>query len=215
MNNLSTNCRFLILDDHKIVLRGIYHLLKEHFQGVHIDLVSGENDFLEMLQKHDYCVIIMDLNLPDFDSIALLPNLLKRKPQLKVLAYSMHPEQIFARRLLGIGIKGYVEKGVEDTELISAIGVILKGGIFLSPKMSASLFSQTAKNETMDRFEQLSDREFEVMNLFIRGYSASKIVEIINVHPSTVSTYKARIFKKLEVESLLELVQLTRQEGLS
>lgn len=199
----------LIIDDHSIVRTGIKLLAKEHLAVITDEAADGRIA-LRKIKETKYDLLLLDINIPDTDCGKLLSTILTISPNTKVLIFSMNEEDLFARHYLKSGAKGFLSKKSSDAEIIRAIQQVLSGKRYISPQLAELLGDDLAGNKNTNPFETLSERELSVVNHLLRGNSISAISEIMTLHPSTVGTYKTRIFEKLAIKSLIDLTELAR-----
>jgi DNA-binding NarL/FixJ family response regulator len=149
-----------------------------------------------------------------------MKQLVFRDSELKMLAYSMHDEQIYAERALRAGAKGYLMKQEPPEVLKTAIRTVLKGKIFLSQQMSDRLLGKlvgagTGVTVTASPVESLSDRELEVLHLLGQGMTTSKIADKLCLSVKTVETYREHLKQKLHLQSGPELLRYAIEWSLS
>ncbi len=202
--------KILIIDDHPIVATGFKVVLKEIFGQFHLDEAPTTNEALNYHDQMEYDLIILDLNLPNTDSIGFLRQLLNRRPDCKILVYSTNPESIFAAPYLKLGIYGYLSKEASKDEIIKAINRILEDKKYLSDYQSMMILDVFTDDKPSDLFKQLSSKEIEITRHLIRGESSNKICELLGLHASTVGTYKSRIMEKLGVTNIIELRDIAK-----
>jgi two-component system invasion response regulator UvrY len=199
----------LIIDDHSIVRTGIKLLAKEHLTATTEEASDGKTA-LKKIKEKAYDLLLLDINIPDMDCGKLLSTILTISPETKVLIFSMNEEELFARHYLKSGAKGFLSKKSPDAEIIKAIQQVLAGKRYISPQLAEILGEDIAGNKNTNPFETLSERELSVVSHLLKGNTISAISEIMNLHPSTVGTYKTRIFEKLSIKSLIDLTELAR-----
>lgn len=200
--------KILIADDHNIVRTGLIFLLKEEFAQVEIDESRDGAGVWKNIQASAYDLIILDISMPQTDSLALLKNIFTLRPEQKVLILTMSSEEIYAKKYLQLGAKGFINKEAPPSEIRKAIASILNNKKYLSPRMKDRLTEEVLEGRTENPFETLSPRELEIMNHLIEGKNVSEIAGILTVHISTISTHKARIMQKLGVYNIIELNRL-------
>jgi len=200
----------LIVDDHSIVTTGVKMLVQLFMRPIRVEEASSGVEMEAMLKKHSFQLVILDVNMPDTDTHQLVYSALSNYPNLKILMYSMSPEEIYALRYYKIGVSGFLSKDAPKEELLTAIKTILQGDLYFSPKVlrliTSQLWNKEKKQENV--FDNLSQREFETMTHLIKGKSIKEISIFMNLHPSTIGTQKARIFSKLGVKNIIELREL-------
>lgn len=202
--------KILIADDHSIVRTGISLLLKEEFMNIEIDECSNGNAVWEKIKVNSYDLAILDINMPGTDSINLLQNIFAFRPDLKVLILTMSKEEIYARIYLELGVKGFINKEADDTEIRKAIMVTLNNKKYLSPEMHVSQRLETTKRTPLTLFNKLSPRELEVMTHLLEGKNVSQIAHLLCSHTSTIGTHKAKVLQKLGVTNIIELKEFTQ-----
>ena len=202
--------RILIADDHSIVRSGLKLVVKEILPWTDIDEASNGNEVISHLKKNPYSLVILDINMPDTDSVSLVCNLLAYQDDIRILIFSVNPEPLFAKRYLKMGVKGYLTKDCDAAEISRAIRAILEGKTWLSRTAKEFLRNETEHDKKENPFEKLSDREMQIAKYMLLGYSYAEIQKILNVHSSTIGTLKARLFGKLNVKSMFDLGALAR-----
>jgi DNA-binding NarL/FixJ family response regulator len=207
---METN-RVLIADDHTIVRSGIRLILQDLLPMTAIDEASNGDEVISCVKKNDYELIVLDINMPDTDSITLVGNLFAYREHCKILIYTMNSEDLYAKRYIKLGVLGYLNKESKSEEIRRAITLVLNGDIYVSKKIKKELSDDVQSKKGSDNpFDTLSDREIQTVKYLLHGYSPLEIRKILNVHSSTVGTYKTRIFEKLKVKTLRELGELAK-----
>jgi two-component system invasion response regulator UvrY len=203
--------RVLIADDHTIVRSGIKLVIQDILPQAVFDEAFNGDEVISLVKKKDYEMIVLDINMPDTDSITLVTNVMAYREQSKILIYSMNPEELYAKRFIKLGVLGYLTKESRSDEIRKAITCVLKGDVYLSKKLRNDLKEDMQSKKGADNpFEKLSDREIQTVKYLLDGHSLLDIRKILNVHSSTVGTYKTRIFEKLKIKTLHELRELAR-----
>ena len=207
---MGTN-RVLIADDHTIVRSGIKLIIQDLLPLTVIDEASNGDAVISCVKKNDYDLIVLDMNMPDTDSITLVTNLFAYRERPRILIYSMNSEDLYAKRFIKLGVLGYLNKESRAEEIRRAITSVLNGDIYISKKINKELREDMHSKKGADNpFEKLSDREIQTVKYLLHGYSLLEIKKILNVHSSTVGTYKTRIFEKLKIKTVRDLDQLAR-----
>jgi two-component system invasion response regulator UvrY len=207
---MGTN-RVLIADDHTIVRSGIKLIIQDLLPSAVFDEAANGDQVISFVKKNDYEMIVLDINMPDTDSITLVTNLFAYREQCKILIYSMNSEDLYAKRFIKLGVLGYLNKESSSEEIRKAIACVLRGEHYISKKLKKELSEDTQSKKGGDNpFEKLSDREIQTVKYLLNGYSLREIRKILNVHSSTVGTYKTRIFEKLKIKSVRDLGEMAR-----
>ncbi len=155
-------------------------------------------------------LVIVDISLGGTSGLELIKDISSRQPDLRILVLSTHDESLYAERSLRAGAKGYVMKHEPTEKVMSAIRMILRGGIYLSERMQGRVLHKVAAGPTAtvgSDIEQLSDRELEIFQLIGRGRTTSQIAAGLHVSVSTVETHRAHIKEKLKLSNATELVR--------
>jgi len=198
--------RIAIADDHEIVRNGLSMII-ENTEGMQVDIAaSSHHELLDMLEKYEIDILILDLNLGDINGLGSLESVTKHYPSLPVLVLSAYPEEEYAVRAFKSGALGYLNKAVISSELIEAIRTIQNGKSYVSKTLAQNLpYGTRLERETKDISEILSKRELEVFTLIGQGKSSTEIADILSLSPKTVSTYRSRIMEKLMLTSRTQL----------
>lgn len=195
----------LIADDHFIVQGGMQLLFSQHFSECILSFASNYSDIIQELEKNKFDLIILDVDFEENSSLFFISDILKIQPNLKVLIYSGTEEEVFAPKFSSLGIKGFLSKNSDEEVIIKAIVAVLEGKYFFENKVIEKLDETISNNNPLD---SLSKREFEVMICYAKGYGNLEISNTLNLKNTTISTYKKRIFEKLSIKSIPELVKI-------
>lgn len=200
---------FLIADDHVIVRRGLRNLLYDHFAATDVQEAATCRELLDHLANTEPDLLVLDLQMTDGNTLDLLERICADHPAMKVLVYTMRSEKVYAQRVLALGAAGYLSKESEEAEVVRAIRRVLQGKEYVSESAEVLLMDRTGGDASgADPFEVLSDREIGVMEDLLSGMGVKDISIRLGVQPTTVATYKARLFDKLGVTNVLDLQRL-------
>lgn len=203
--------KFLLVDDHAIIRTGLKLLIQASFAHCRIDEANDGNAAVEMIKDDDYDLVIMDVNMPNTDSLGVLQTILALKPSTKVIMFSMNSEEIYAKRYLKMGAIGYLKKEASNDEIIKAITLGLNNKRYLSQELKEILLTDLkSSSHSENPFDKLSPREFEIVQHLVQGDSVSQISGKLQLHTSTIGTHKSRIFEKLNCHNLIELINLAK-----
>jgi two-component system, NarL family, invasion response regulator UvrY len=200
--------KFLIVDDHVVVRSGVKALLTNLFNPSEIYEASDGNSAITLLDQHQYDLIIMDIQMPNTDTIGLVDHIHIKFPDAKVLMFSISAEKMYAVRFLKAGAKGFVPKNASLNEITEAINMVLNGRNYISNTLTDEMVRLAVSGVRDNPFEKLSRREFEIVLLLLSGKTLSEISGSLNLQASTVGTHKARLFEKLNITNILELKEL-------
>ncbi len=198
--------RILIADDHQVVRVGLKQILAEERDMIVIGEARNGQEALELGRTLDWDVAVLDYSMPGRGGVELIRELKRHHPARPVLVLSMHPEELHATQVFKAGGAGYLNKESAGEELTAAIRKVVKGGRYVSPSLAETLAAELSPGKEKAPHEMLSDREYRVMWLLASGKSISRIGREMNLSPSTISTYRTRVLRKLGVTSNAHLV---------
>jgi two-component system, NarL family, invasion response regulator UvrY len=205
-SNLTLVLKILIADDHAILRKGLREILSRALP----DIVCGEarnaDEVLRAVRSEHWDLVLLDLTMPGRSGLDVLRDLKTEKPSLSVLVLSMQSEVHYGKRVLKAGAAGYLHKDSPPEELINAIRKVISGGRYVSPVLAERLALDVSTGTEQLPHERLSDRELEVLRMITAGKQLSKIAEELHLSVTTVSTYRARILEKLDLNTTAELV---------
>ena len=161
------------------------------------------------IQKLQPDVLILEIDLPNSNGVGALRQIRSHFPDLKVLVVSCHPEEIYAISSLKAGANGFIAKTRTVKEVKNALLTVADGKKFLSDNIKTGESPDAMKSEIM-KFKTLSTREIEVLNLLSRGKRNKEIAHDLSINEKTVSTYKTRLLKKLNVDNIADLIHQSR-----
>ena len=199
--------KILIADDHPVVRHGLKQILASESDMTVVGEAKNGIEALELARKVDWDVAILDYSMPGRNGLDALGEIKREFPQRPVLILSMHPEELHARRVLKAGGAGYMNKDSAGDELAAALRKVVNGGKYVSSSLAEKLAVELAPDAQKPPHETLSDREYRVMWLLASGKPINRIAKEMFLSPSTVSTYRVRILRKLGLSSNAELVQ--------
>jgi two-component system invasion response regulator UvrY len=206
--------RILIADDHAVVRRGLKEILaSEHDMDVVGEAKNGD-EALELDRKLDWDVAVLDFSMPGRSGIELIKEIKRRHPSRPVLVLSMLPEEAHAAQVFKAGGAGYINKETAGEELTAAIRKVASGGKYVSANFAEKLATDLAPDAEKPLHESLSDREYRVMWLLASGKQINQIAAEMFLSPSTISTYRARILKKLKLTDNAGLVRYAVKQQL-
>lgn len=199
--------KILIADDHAIVRRGVRDILCELPDHIEISEANCAVDAIREIAAHPFDIVILDISFPDGNGLDILDKVKNIRPETRVLFLSMYPEEQYARRALKNGAYGYLTKDSAPMELVAAIERVISGNKYVTMTLAQKLVNDLATIRTQEPHESLSDREFQVMLALAKGKKNSEIASELLLSPKTVSTYRGRIFQKLNINTTAELIR--------
>lgn len=199
--------KFLLADDHHVVRRGLGLTIKDEYSTAVIDECSNGNCVWKKIQHEEYDLIILDITMPAMDSLLLLKKIFDHNPDQKVMIFTMSSVAIYAKQYIALGVKGFINKEAEPSEVRQGIAAVLNNRKYLGADMKHILTSDNTDNQVSTPFDSLTIRELEIMNHLVEGKNVKEIAEMLFLHISTISTHKAKMMLKLGVSNVVELTR--------
>ena len=206
--------RFLLVDDHALVRRGLRELLAEEFPAAWFAEAATGPEAIEHIAGAPLTLVVLDLSIPGRDGLEVLKEFHERLPHLPVLILSVHAEEQYAVRALRAGAAGYITKESAPEELSKAIRRILAGGRYVSPALAVRLAANLSVDSGRPLHESLSDRELQVLRLVAVGRSVKEIGVQLALSEKTISTYRTRILEKMDLRTSADLMRYALRVGL-
>ena len=207
--------RVVVADDHQILREGLKQLL---LAAGDLQVVGEAADGFEVLQRIrtlDFDVLLLDMSMPGKSGVELIKQVKAEKPKLRILVLSMHEEHQYAVRAIRAGASGYLTKESAAPQLVAAIRKVAGGGAFISAEVAERLALDAMPHADRPLHESLSDREYQVFRALVNGQTVSEIASALHLSAKTVSTHKARLMEKLQVQSNAEIVHYALKHRLS
>lgn len=192
----------LVVDDHPIVREGVRDLLQRAFPSLLIKDSPGSDGVLKEVCEYPWAFVVLDINLPGQNGLDIIKKTKSCCPGIPIIVFSLYSERQYAARALRAGAIAYLSKDRSPRDLIDVVTMALEGKPVKKPR------------EAMVSQPVLSDREVQVLGLFVKGMSRKEISQALSISEKTISTYKARLFHKLGVRNVVELIRYAVEEGL-
>lgn len=204
--------RVMLVDDHAVVRTGYRRLVDAEPDMQMVAAVATADEACATLRDIEVDVVVMDLSLREGSGLEAIRRLLERKPELRILVFSMHQSAGYATQALRNGAIGYITKNSEPLEMIDAIRKTFQGQRIFSPEIAHALACQAVEGGGV--LECLTPREFEILRLVAGGVAPAGVGDQLHLSPKTVLNHLSNIRRKLEVNSELELLLLAARYGL-
>jgi DNA-binding NarL/FixJ family response regulator len=208
----------LLADDHSILREGLRMLLDRQDEFAVVGDASNGREAVEMAEKHDPDVVIMDLAMPGLNGIEATRRIIARSPRTAVVILSMHSDESYILRSLKAGARGYLLKDSLKADLLDAVRAAVRGKSFFSPKVSQVLkeeyVNELEARGAEDTWELLTDREREILQLVAEGKTNKEIAAVLNISIYTIDTHRSHILQKLNLHSAPELILYAVRKGI-
>lgn len=210
--------KILLGDDHAVLRHGLRRILEDR-PGWHVvaEAANGRDAVREALDLRPD-VAVLDVAMPQLNGIEATRQITRRAPDVKVLVLSMHGDEAYVTQAVKAGAKGYVLKESASAELIDAVSAVAAGGTYYSPVVADLLQDDygrvLADKGIVDRYDALSEREREVLQLVAEGRSSREIAELLSISAATVETHRAHVLQKLALKNTAEVVLFAARRGI-
>lgn len=202
--------RVFVADAHPIVYKGIKAVFRN---STEINIVGKGLHYRELydfLNAKKASIVLLELELPGFEGIHLLKELKEMHPKVRFLIFSSLKEEVYAINTLKAGASGYLCKTNPLSRLREAILKISSGGVYITSELAELIAFGQADPNPLSIFDKLSQREIQVLRLLINGRKNIEIGLTLSISDKTVSTYRARIMKKLKAKNVIDLARKTQ-----
>lgn len=200
--------RVLVVDDHAVVRRGVRDFLLEAFPGCAVVEAANADEALRAFESGTWDLVVLDLEMPGRGGLDVLKVMFRQQPQVPVLVLSAHAESQYANRARRAGARGYLTKGSSPEEIVLAARTLVAGQAYVSSSLEAGPASASEPHLT------LSDRELQVFLMLARGQSVKQIGAELELSDKTISTYRARILDKMNMQTNAQLMRYALLHGL-
>jgi len=205
--------RILLVDDHELVRTGIAALLNTAEDMMVVGVAQSGEEAVSQVVLQSADVILMDVNMPGIGGMEACRRILRRDPNLKIIAISAQNDGPIPQQLLRIGVMGFVSKGSSAEEMILAIRKVMTGKKYLCTEVANNMALQGLPGNMESPFAKLSQRETEVVTLILQGKSIQEMAEMLVLSDKTVNTYRYRLYEKLRIKNDVELTRLAVKFG--
>ncbi len=205
--------KILIVDDHPLMREGLRGAINREPDMMVCGEAANAPQAMSAVPKLAPNLALVDVTLPGKSGLELVKDLKAIRPQLRILAISMHDESLYAGRMLRAGASGYITKHQLPEELIRAIRQVLNNRIYVSKEVSESVLRRFSGQLQQNRspMEILTDREFEIFQLLGKGAAAKEISCQLHVSAKTIAVHSANIREKLNLKSTSQLIRFAVQ----
>ena len=206
----SKSINFLLADDHSLIRQGVVFIIEEMELDCEIYQASNLHQTLEFINTFPIDIAIIDANFPDGNSLNVLPEIKKISPDTKILIFTGIDEGPQSLKYLTAGANGFLSKMNDEEEIKNAILKMVNSGAYISPITQALLIDSIRNPAVSNPLLLLTERELQIAKMYAEGQGNLEIANCLDIKQNTVSTLKKRIFDKLEIENIVELIELIK-----
>lgn len=208
--NQKKRVKVIVIDSHPVVYSGLKSILETEFSHVELFGTQEEEIILKKIGSEDFDIVFLEVNSTKFESSNVMEQIFRKKPKTRILIFSSSSEELYGKRYLKLGAKGYLSKESSSAEVLNAVNFLIEDKVYISSRLSQIILSDFHNKRPDNVFDSLSNRELEVVRYLISGMSLHKISGKMHLHTSTIGTYKSRIFTKMNVGNVIDLKELAR-----
>jgi len=210
--------RILVADDHTVIRRGIVGLLNTQPDMEVIDEAGTGREAVAKTEATSPDVVLLDVAMPELNGLGATRTIKGQWPNVQVLILTMHDREDYLFEALRAGASGYVLKGADTEDLLTAVRSVARGEVYLYPQVARGLVSdylrRVQSGEDVASFDGLTDREREILQLIAEGKTAAQIAEDLHISPHTVQSHRDNIMTKLDLHNRAALIRYAIRRGL-
>jgi DNA-binding NarL/FixJ family response regulator len=207
----------VLADDHHIVRQGLRALLEAESDFRVIGEASNGRDAIELVRKLHPNVLVLDLMMPVLNGIEVTRQLGKGFPQTKIVILSMYANEAYVLETLANGASAYVLKDSNTSDLVLAVREVAIGRRYLSPPLSdraIEAYQEKARSASLDKYETLTTREREILQLAAEGSSSTDIASKLGISARTAETHRTNLMRKLNLHNQADLIRYALRRGI-
>ena len=208
--------RILLADDHTLVRQALGRMLQAAGHEIAGDVADGRS-VLEAVERAAPDILLLDLTMPGLHGLDIIPQVVRRCPATRIVVLTGDVREESVLGALRHGAHGYILKGADSVELLSAVSHVAGGGRYVSPTLSDHLVRALLAvdaAQTLEPYETLSQREREVFALMAEGVSNVDLASRLCISPRTLETHRANVMRKLGLQNHTDVVRLAMRRGI-
>jgi len=202
--------RVVIIDDHPLVREGLRKILEFNKKLIVVDEAGDGQGAINIARKIKPDIMLMDINMPGINGIEATRVIKREFPEIGIIALTINQDEEYVFELVRAGVSGYVLKDIEPDKLIETIETVADGNSVIDSCITAKLFGEINRlsrlRKDKERWETLTERETDVLQLMAKGYSNKEIGRGLNISEKTVKNHITSIFRKFEVDDRTQAV---------
>ena len=210
--------KVLLVDDHELLRRGVAALLTGHGGWTVVGEAADGRSAVQLAEQTRPDVVVMDISMRELNGFEATRQIHRSRPETEVLIFTMHESEHLVRATIAAGARGYVLKSDASQQLVAAVEALGRHEPYFSSRVAARVFEEVTPPRRQRRGRRrvagLTQREREVVQLLAEGRHNREVAEKLAISVKTAETHRARVMRKLKVDSLAELVRYAVREGI-
>ena len=210
--------KIMVVDEHKILREGLATMIAKQPDMEIVGEATDGREALDLVDQKTPDLILMDVSMPNLNGIEATRKIKSKKPEIEIIALSLHSDRRFVLGMIGAGASGYLIKQCTFDELVLAINTVMEGKKYLSPEISNILVDEYVRKDSQEEAiidSKLTPREREILQLLAEGKNTKEIASNLSISVKTVETHRRHIKRKLKADSVAELTKIAIKEGLT
>jgi len=211
--------KIILADDHEIFLESLSTLVSSEDNMQVFSKAHNGKELVDLVKENPPDLCIVDMDMPEMNGLQASESLLRIYPDIKILILTMHKEKSLIKKMMNIGIKGYLLKTCDKEEFIFAINQILKNKTYFSDEVIETIVKddayETKGSPDISKIATLSDREKEVIRLLCDGLNNKQIADKLFVSHKTIDNHRTNVMRKLDVHNIVGLIRFCLKHGLA
>jgi DNA-binding NarL/FixJ family response regulator len=204
--------RLLIADDHEIVRRGFRAILEAQPDCEVVGESGDGRKAVDMAKELRPDIVVLDISMPSLNGLEAARQILKSRPQTKILILTMHESDSLIREVLDAGARGYILKTDAGRDLVAAVDALRRNKTFFTSRVAQMILDgylkgDTKSDDTDGLGDRLTPRQREIVQLLAEGKSSKEVAVALGLSVKTAETHRANIMRKLDCHSVSEVVR--------